>query len=163
MIPLGYKDSDCHFPSLSFLLPFLTIKSYDAATGRLVLSLQDAPQVFSKFYTLQEMLLAAVSMNSLIPIRKGDEMRTGFQHLVRAMEMILYCPSQDTLSQAIQVYSNGTWTRGIQPGVLVPGARVRLAVRIQGISFHIHTTTGSWTGKFRFQHKILAIFTSPSS
>lgn len=164
MIPLGYKDADCHFPSLSFLLPSLTIKSYDMASGRLIISLHDSPQTFSKLHALQEMLLSAVAMNSLIPIRKGADMRAGFQQMVHPMELTLYCPAQETLTQAVLVYSKGVWQRGVHAGVLLPGTRVRIALRIQGVSFHIHPTSAQWTGKFRFQHKILSVMVvKPSS
>jgi len=48
--------------------------------------------------------------------------------------------------------------QGVRPTFLQPGDLVRVALRIQGLSFHTHPTFGTWSGRFRLQHKIMALF-----
>jgi hypothetical protein len=161
IVPLAYKDSYFHFPSLSFLLPNLTVKSYDFATGRLVLSLAESIQTLNKLQTLQDMLLSAVNANHTAwynAKRKPQEVRAGFQPMILNSELHLYCPLSATTAQPIPVYENAEWAKGPhRPGSLKSGKRVRVALRFHGISFHIHPVTGEWTGKFRIQHKIIGV------
>lgn len=161
LVPFAYKDGDMHFNSLSFLLPILTIKSYDMATGRLVLSLQGSTQALNKMTTFQDILLSTVVANqqSWYPgnARRPQDIRAGYQSMIQNSEIHLYCPVSDTGS-TIPFYADGEWSKhGIQHERLQSGANVRVALRIQGLSFHIHTGTGQWTGKFRLQHKIIAV------
>jgi hypothetical protein len=160
IIPFAYKDGDMHFNSLSFLLPMLPIKSYDATTGRLVLSMQGIPAL-NKLSTFQELLLSTVAANQQgwFPgsTRKQQEIRSGYQPMILHSELHLYCPMMETGS-TIPFCVDGEWSKsGIQHERLQSGAKVRVALRIQGLSFHIHTASNQWTGKFRIQHKIIAI------
>jgi len=47
--------------------------------------------------------------------------------------------------------------------MLIPGNKIRAVIRLHGISFHILHPTEQWSGKFRLQHRILAILIPPSS
>lgn len=166
-ISLGYKDNDITFTSLSILLPSLTIKSYAPSSGRLILSLDESPQTLRKLMMLQDTVLSSICSNQQrwFPqqpfIRKLSEIKGTFQSIINDTEMNLYCPINDTDLHGPNVYDK-KWSRGIQEsGLLVPGTKIRVVLRLQGISFHIHPTTEQWSGKFRLQHRILAIFIPP--
>jgi hypothetical protein len=163
LVPLSYRDAEHNFPSLSILLPSLKIKSFDSSTGHFVISMADNPVALTKLQALQEMMLSntKTNYNSWFPnqrhtIKKVSDIRLGFQPLIHGTDLHLYCPIQPQIAENVPFYSKGSWT-GIQTGLLVPGARLRIVLRIQGISFHIHQSTGQWSGKFRIQHKLLAL------
>ena len=163
LVPLSYRDSEHIFPSLSILLPSLRIKSFDPSTGHFVISLTDSPSTLAKLQALQDMLLTTIksNYNGWFPnhnhyIKKSSDIRAGFQPLIHGTDLHLYCPIQPQIAESVPFYSKGEWT-GIQTGLLTPGTRLRIVLRIQGISFHIHQTTGQWSGKFRIQHKLLAL------
>jgi hypothetical protein len=162
LVPLSYRESDHNFPSLSLLLPSLKIKSFDSSTGHFVISLADSPAL-AKLQSLQDMLLAHIksNYNSWFPnqrhmIKKASDIRAGFQPLIHGTDLHLYCPIQPQIAESVPFYSKGEWT-GIQTGLLTPGTRLRIVLRIQGLSFHIHQSTSQWSGKFRIQHKLLAL------
>lgn len=163
MTPLAYKEGENYFPSLSLIFPFFTIKSFDPATGRLVLSLAEYPTILTKMTNLQEMLVSAVTTNhtNWFSSRSGSKIvdaRAGFQSMIRGSELHLYCPVNSEIQQTVPFYSGGQWSKqGIIKECLEPGTRIRVAIRIQGISFHVHPSTGAWSGKYRIQHKILGI------
>ena len=113
-----------------------------------------------------------------------EELRAGFQPMLEHGVLYLYCPAATQSTHIdIKVYKGGGastsdtgaggtaaggtaaggtaagWLTGsLSSSVLSPGTPVRLALKLQGISFHQHPITGMWTGKFRIQHRILAIF-----
>jgi hypothetical protein len=165
LIPLSYKESEHTFPSLSILLPSLKIKSFDPLTGHFVISLAENPGTLAKLQGLQDMLLAHIKSkymtwfpNQRINLKKSVDLKTGFQPLIHGNELHLYCPIQPQIAQSVPFYSKDTWSsNGIQTGLLTPGSKIRIVLRVQGVSFHIHQTTGHWTGKFRIQHKLLAL------
>ncbi len=170
ILPLAYKESDFQFPALSVLLPTLPIKSYDPASGRLVLSLSGEGfpmQTLYKLQTLQDMVLNAVSLNyrAWFPgiMRKPQDLRQGFQPMILGQELHLYCPIYEAMAQPIPLFIGGSWVSGKpKPGSLKAGMRVRVAFRLYGISFHIGNlnTPGrkqEWSGKFRLQHKIIGV------
>ena len=163
LVPLSYREGDHNFPSLSVLLPSLKIKSFDSSTGHFVISMADNPVTLAKLQALQETMLAhtKTNYNSWFPnqrhtIKKPSDIRLGFQPLIHGTDLHLYCPIQAQIADNVPFYSKGAWT-GIQTGLLVPGTRLRIVLRIQGLSFHIHQSTGQWSGKFRIQHKLLAL------
>jgi hypothetical protein len=162
LIPLSYSDGEFHFTNLAILFPSLIVKSYDIQTGRLVLSLTGASTAATKLESLQETLLAAVRNQQSIWFdrerhKTAEEIREGFQPLVDHGNLHLYCPIANGISD-IQVYSKGTWSKGgLYPSFFTTGTSIRVAIRIQGLSFHRHAVSGAWTGKFRIQHRILAI------
>lgn len=165
MIPLSYSDGEFHFTNLPILFPMLAVKSYDSHTGHLVLSLTGATMVATKLQSLQETLLAAVktqqgSWFERERYKSMEELRDGFQPIVEHGNLHLYCPlsSMSGVANDVQIYSKGVWTKGgLYPTFFTPGVPMRVAIRIQGISFHRHPISGIWTGKFRLQHRVLAI------
>jgi len=163
MMPLAYKDGENNFPSLSLIFPLFPIKSFDPATGRLVLSLAEYPAILTKMTTLQETLVSAVIQNHTHWFSQKETMRitdarAGFQSMIRGSELHLYCPVNSDIQQTVPFYSGGAWSKqGILKEKLEPGTRIRIAIRVQGISFHIHPSSGTWSGKYRIQHKILGI------
>jgi hypothetical protein len=163
MVPLAYRDGENTFPSLSLIFPLLTVKSFEATTGRLVLSLSDYSAILTKMTNFQETLVSAVAINSStwFSPRGGAKIvdtRAGFQSMIRGTELHLYCPVNSEIQQTVPFYSDGTWSKqGIIKEKLEPGTRIRIAIRIQGISFHIHPASQNWSGKYRIQHKILSI------
>ena len=163
MVPLAYKDRDIHFSSLSVLLPSLPIKSFDKTTGQLVLSLGESTAA-TKLNTIQEMLMAAVSLNhkEWFPSRKTPvDTKIGFQPMIRGSEIHLYCPVHNEIMQSVPFFCDGDWhAGGIQKDRLESGMRIRVAIRIQGISFLLHQNSEIWSGKYRIQHKILGILTN---
>ena len=167
IVPLAYKETDFTFPALSLLLPALPVKSYDAATGRLVLSVADSPQTLSKIQTLQDTLLSAVNAQHggwfAGLSRKPQDIRAGFQPLIIGSELHLYCPIYEPMAQPIPLWVDSAWLTGSRPrtGLLSPGRTVRIALRLHGISFHLVPGSTQWSGKFRLQHKIIAVFVAP--
>lgn len=141
LLPMTYQDGDVKFHHVLLAMPGLTVKSYDAGTGRLLLSLPAAAA--TKFQAFQDSVLASVAAQQQTwfpgePHRSKEELRAGFQPILDHGALSLYCPSEGV--------------RG-----LVTGAHVRIACKIQGVSFHKHPVTGVWTGKFRLQHRIQSI------
>ena len=164
--PLSYSDGETTFTSVAILLPMLPIKSYDATSGRLQIALQGAG-VAKKLQEFQEMLINSVYTNqrTWFPgdrASEKDDIRQGFQPFVEHGALHLYCPtSAGGVSNEIHNYVEGKWSRGvISPAIFATGKMIRLAIKIQGLSFHQHPLSKAWTGKFRLQHRILAIMTS---
>ena len=172
LVPLSYADGISLFPSLSILLPHLTVKAYDPQSGKLELLLRESAPAFHKIQALQTTLLNAVLTNQTKwfnqPRREAAELQTLFQPMVEGDVLHLYCPVslQDKKSggvDSIVVYRSEKGgpivnSHGIRPTFIQPGDSIRICLRIQGISFHNHPTYAEWTGKFRLQHKIIALY-----
>jgi hypothetical protein len=163
IIPLAYKDAEFTFPSLVCLLPNVEVASYNHATGQLVLSLEKCPQILHKLVKFQDMLLTAVHVNQTkwfdTHVRKMQDIRSKYQPLIIDNTLHLYCPLQ---TQGIPLYSTGGWTMGSTHAVVLePGKKVKIVFKLQGISFHIHPASGAWSGKFRLQHRIIAVLQGP--
>ena len=165
MAPLSYKDDDIVLPSLSILLPALPIKSYDAETGKLSLSLAAHTQLLAKLQALQVKILQAVYANytTWFPSEQSrdiDETNNSFQPLIFNNCIHLYCPLVTVGSfNEIGLFSDNTWSKGIIPSSLfIPGKTIRIGVRLQGVSFHQHPLTKKLTGRSRVQHRILVIY-----
>ena len=169
LVPISYVDGELHIPSLSILLPHCTVKQYDPQTGKLDILLSGNTSALQKLLLLQKTLLHIVvsRQDSWFPsdIKTQQELETLFQPMIEGDILHLYCPVtiQDKRSGAelIFVYqADGTKTHGVRPGHIRTGDSIRVAFRIQGISFHNHPLTNRWSGKFRFQHKIVAVLNS---
>ena len=172
LAPLSYVDGEIHFPSLSLLLPHLTVKSYDPQSGKLALILRESPSAYNKLQALQNTLLSSVLSNQTAwfnqPRRELAELQALFQPMIEGDVLHLYCPVsvQDKKNggiDSIVVYRSEKGgpvltSHGLRPAYLQPGDSLRISLRIQGISFHNHPTFAEWTGKFRLQHKIIALF-----
>lgn len=160
--PISYVDGDVQFNTLNILLPMLSIKSYDSTTGRLQISLQGISS--TKLNQFQEMIINSVTANqrTWFPSDKTSEkedIRYGFQPFVEHGCLHLYCPASSTgISNEIHTYSGKVWNKGaVSPSLFVPEKSVRLVIKIQGLSYHQNPMTKIWTGKFRLQHRIVAV------
>lgn len=161
---LAYKDNDITLPCFSVLLPPLPIKSYDSETGKLVLSLLGVPAILTKFIALQTRILQTIHSNytTWFPSERQyslEEISGGFQPLIQNNSLHLYCPLLTVGSfNEISIFSGTSWSKGSIPAALLsPGKLIRAAIRLQSISFHQHPLTKALTGRFRIQHRILAL------
>lgn len=172
LVPLSYQDGPYKFSSLNLLLPTLNVKSYDPASGRLILSMAGNVMTQSKLTHFQDLLFTNITrmQDQWFPNEPRKELRDvrkGFQPFLDASCLYLYCPvgtgHSGTGSHDIQYYSKGVWTQGAPASVATAdffevGRPIRIAIRIYGLSFQQHPITSMWTGKFRLQHKVLAIY-----
>lgn len=164
--PLSYSDGPITFQNLNLLLPQLIIKDYDTQTGKLVLSLADSTATAAKLSALQMFLLNTVYTNQRQWFsdsnRTKEQIQSAFQSFVENTNLYLYCPIQSQEKRnCIYVWKDNTWNKLSGPGLLQKGDSIRVALRLQGISFQMNTTTGVWTGRFRVQHKIMCIYCCP--
>lgn len=164
LTPLSYTDGPMVFQNLNILLPPLPIKDYDANTGKLILSLAESPGTAAKLLALQETLLHAVFINQKIWFpdsnRTRDQIQRFFQAFVENTSLHLYCPLQSQEKRnSISIWKEEEWKKLTMAGLLQKGDSIRVALRLQGISYQMNPTTGVWTGKFRVQHKISCIYT----
>lgn len=173
LVPISYSDGEIAFNGISLLLPPLPVKSYDAASGRLTLSLSGQAVTAAKLQTLQDSILVAVRnmQAAWFPgekIRGIEEIRGGFQPLIEGGVLHLYCPcAQSTVvANDISIYDSGgcgagvpaTWSHTKPTAKLFAVGRIlRLAIKLHSLSFHQHTGNSMWTGRFRFQHRLLAV------
>jgi hypothetical protein len=161
--PISYADGPIVFQSLNLLLPPLTIKEYDASSGRLVLSLTESPQTSAKLSALQESLLTLVSTHQKTWFpesnRSKEQLHQSFQPFVEPSLLHLYCPLQTPEKRhTISVWRDSSWKKLTTAGLLSKGESIRVALRLQGISYQMNTSTGAWMGRFRVQHKISCIY-----
>jgi hypothetical protein len=163
LTPLEYKDGPFHLKHLNILLPPLVIKEYDTTTGRLTLTLPENSAILNKMMALQESLLLLVHQHqkSWFPDsnRTKENIQHFFQPFVEGHQLNLYCPlqSQDK-KYFLHIWKEGVWTRLHVPGILQKGDILRVALRLQGISYQTNPQSGSWTGRFRVQHRIMCIY-----
>lgn len=175
LVPLSYRDGHVQFSTLSVLLPHLLVKTYDARTGKLDISLKENPQALQKLTAIQSTLLSAVLQHQVSwfgqEARSYQELQRLFQPMIEGDILHLYCPVSTQEKRGIQdsivVFRKGA--AGIEPAqgmrahMIQPGDTVRVAMRIQGISFHNHPNVGEWSGKFRLQHRIMALYIQPAT
>ena len=158
--PIQYSDGNVVLNNLAILLPVLPIRSYDAASGRLQISLQ-GNSVLGRLQQFQEMLINMVFLNQAAwfpgeRVTEKEDIRHGFQPFVEHGLLNLYCPC--SAPNEIHNYTGKGWARStLHPSIFTVGRTIRLAIKFQGISFHQHPLSKTWTGKFRLQHRILAI------
>jgi hypothetical protein len=164
--PLSYNDGPIVFQNLNILLPALLIKDYDTQTGKLVLSLAESTGTSAKLLALQSSLLNSVYTNQRqwFPEsnRTKEQIQSSFQSFVENALLYLYCPVQiQEKRNMIHVWKDNAWNKLTGPGLLQKGDSIRVALRLQGISFQMNPSTGVWTGRFRVQHKISCIYVCP--
>lgn len=163
LTPLEYKDGTFHLKYLNILLPPLTIREYDASTGKLSLYLPDGSHILSKLTALQESLLLLVHQHQKTWFpesnRSKEQIQNFFQPFVEGNSLHLYCPLQTQEKKYfLHLWKENSWLRLNQPGLLQKGDTVRVALRLQGISYQTNPTTNTWTGRFRVQHRIMCIY-----
>jgi hypothetical protein len=163
LTPLSYADGPIVFQNLNLLLPPLTVHEYDSTTGKLILNLTDASSTASKLLALQESFLSAVFTNQRTWFsesnRTRDQIQRLFQSFVENTLLHLYCPLQlQEKRHTISIWKEGEWKRLASPGLVQKGDSIRVALRLQGISYQLDAISGLWTGRFRVQHKISCIY-----
>ena len=162
LTPLSYVDGQFILQHLNILLPALPIKEYDPETGRLILGLSETPQIQAKLMALQDSFLSTVYLNQRKWFsdsnRSKEQMAALFQTFVEPTSLHLYCPLQtQDKKYSLFVWKKGVWERLVSPGLLEKGDMIRVALRLQGISYQMNQS-GSWTGRFRIQHRIFSIY-----
>lgn len=171
LVPLSYSDGQIHLPTLSLLLTNALVKYYDPQTGKLDISLSSDSQAIQKIRSLQNTLLSVVGSQQTAwfsqEYRQLEQLQKLFQPMIENDILHLYCPvtiqEKRSGAESIVVFQGeDLHTQGVRPGHLKTGDTVRIALRIQGISFHTNPSYGQWTGKFRLQHKIIALYIKPS-
>lgn len=169
LVPLSYIDGQIQFPTLTLILPSLNIKSYEEKSGKLDISLRENSHVNHKLQALQNTLFTVVFSHQRIwfPNQNKEltELQRLFQPLLDSDILHLYCPILDekkNTNEKIQIFRNEQGKikhyEGMKENLLKPGDTVRVALRIQGLSFHNNPVTNQWSGKFRLQHRILALY-----
>jgi len=161
--PLEYKDGFANFKHLNILLPPLLIRDYDVTTGKLSLHLPDQSAIYQKLLALQESLLLLVYQHQKTWFsdsnRTKDQIQHLFQPFVEGNSLQLYCPLQSQEKKFfLHLWKDNCWKRLTSPGLLQKGDTIRVALRLQGISYQTNTTSGAWTGRFRVQHRIMCIY-----
>lgn len=166
LTPFSYADGPIVFQNLNLLLPPLPIKEYDATTGKLLLHLGESSPTEAKLLAFQSYLLNSVyeHQSSWFPesMKTREQMQLFFQSFVESSVLHLYCPIQiQEKRHMISVWHKDEWKKLTEAGLLQKGEYIRVALRLQGISYQLNSTTGQWTGRFRVQHKISCIYAFP--
>lgn len=183
MVPLSYFGTQFRMPFMSVLFPPLHILEYNASTGRLVLDMGVSPLACIKMNTLQETLINAIlgHQGSWFQTHfTKEEIKDGFQPMIEGNHIVLHCPlhtggkvSNIPLYRAAKTGEptagsnavssspdNSVVKKAIQtpltPNDLRPGQRIRVGVKIHGISF-LTNQVGAWTGRCRLQHRVQGV------
>ena len=168
LTPLEYRDGFVTMKHLNILLPPLMIRDYDATTGKLSLHLPEQSAIYNKLVALQESLLLLVYQHQKTWFpesnRTKEQIQNFFQPFVEANSLQLYCPLQSNDKKYfLHVWKDGVWKKLVSPGLLQKGDVIRVALRLQGISYQTSQSSNSWTGRFRVQHRIMCMYHIASS
>lgn len=176
MAPLSYFGTQFRLPFVSLLFPPLAIAEYNAATGKLVLDMSDSNLASIKLNTLQDTIINAIVYHQSGWFKtefSKEDIAAGFQPIIQNNQLQLYCPSDPagTASTAsslaapamacptvrsIPFFKDKGWNNAFSAEELKAGTRLRVAVKIHGISFLLGPT-GQWTGRCRLQHRVIGI------
>ena len=162
MAPLSYFGTQFRLPFVSLIFPPLPVVEYNPATGKLVLDMFETSLASIKLKTLQDTIINAILYHQSGWFRSDftkDEVTRGFQPIIQDNHLHLHCPIIPS-GRGIPFYKDG-W-KGFGAEDLRPGSRIRIAVKIHGISF-LNRNESTWSGKCRLQHRILGIIVTPSS
>ena len=160
MAPLSYFGTQFRIPFVSLLFPPLPVIDYFTASGKLVLDMSETNLACIKMNTFQETLIGAILYHQYSWFKSEftrEEVKAGFQHIFQDNKLSLYCPSTQMNQKdlrGVPIYKNG-WNATFSPHDFSVGRKVRVAVKIHGISFL--TSDGVWSGRCRLQHRILGI------
>ena len=167
MAPLSYFGSQFRLPFLSILFPPLPVMEYNPGSGRLVLDMYETNLASIKLTTLQETLMNAIMYHQMGWFKSEfskESIKQGFQPIIQENHLHLHCPYTDSntpggriVYRNVPVFKNGVW-KAFSPDDLTTGTRIRVAVKIHGISFlNRNDAPTEWSGKCRLQHRILGI------
>ena len=164
MAPLSYFGSQFRLPFLSILFPPLPVMEYTPGTGKLVLDMYETNLASIKLATLQDTLINAIFYHQMGWFKSDfakEDIKQGFQPIIQDHHLLLHCPYTEpgvgrTMYRNVPIYKNGEW--GVfSPEDLKVGTRIRVAVKIHGISFLNRNDVAEWSGKCRLQHRIIGI------
>jgi hypothetical protein len=165
MAPLSYFGTQFRIPFVSLLFPPLPVVEYNANTGKLVLDMSGTSLACIKMNTFQETLIGAIVYHQHGWFKSNfsrDDVKGGFQPIFNENKLSLYCPSASGQTQSavrgIPIYVGGAWKTSFSAEDLAVGRRIRVAVKIHGISF-LNSQDGTWSGRCRLQHRILGMIT----
>jgi hypothetical protein len=160
MAPLSYFGPQFRLPSLSILFPPLSIIEHNQSSGKLVLDMGESSLANIKLMALQETLINSILYHQASWFKSSftkEEIKSGFIPIFHENKLVLHCPIiQGT--KGIPFYKKGVWTKNITSQDIIPGSRIRIAVKIHGISF-LHNSINDlrWSGRCRLQHRITGI------
>ena len=161
MAPLSYFGTQFRIPFVSVLFPPLPILEYNHVTGKLVLDMSETSLACIKLQTLQETLISAIIYHQYGWFKSDlskEEVKNGFQPIFSDNHLHLYCPCVGMQQgiKGVPYYRNDKWNASFTAGDLSTGSKIRVAVKIHGISF-LNSGDGTWTGRCRLQHRVLGI------
>ncbi len=176
MVPLSYFGTQFRMPFMSVLFPPLQVIEYNATTGRLVLDMGISPLACIKLNTLQETIINAIVYHQSSWFSTHftkEEVKEGFQPIIEGNHIVLHFYTGAKGSSYVPIYrasppattggSNAAPTSVLKAthtqltaADLRPGQRIRVGVKIHGISF-LTNASGAWTGRCRLQHRIQGV------
>ncbi len=159
MAPLSYFGTQFRLPFVSLLFPPLPIVEYNAQTGKLVLEMAETNLACIKLNTLQDTLIGAIVYHQHGWFKTDyskEEVKTGFQPIIVGTQIHLHCPFSPG-QRSVPIYKKDKgWAAAFAPEDLVVGSRIRIAIKIHGISF-LNRENNEWSGRCRIQHRIMGI------
>lgn len=176
MAPLSYFGTQFRLPFVSLLFPPLAIAEYNAATGKLVLDMSDSNLASIKLNTLQDTIINAIVYHQSGWFKtefSKEDIAAGFQPIIQNNQLQLYCPADSSAGTAstssasslaasaptvrsIPFFKDKGWNNAFSVEELKAGTRLRVAVKIHGISF-LMGPTSQWAGRCRLQHRVIGI------
>jgi hypothetical protein len=150
MAPLSYFGTQFRIPFVSVLFPPLGVVEYNPVTGKLVMDMAGNNLTCIKLGALQDTLLGAICYHQAAWFKSEfskEDVKGGFQPLYSDNRLHLFCP------HTARFFKDGQWNTSCD---IVAGCKIRVAVKLHGISF-LTRPDGSWSGRCRFQHRILGI------
>ena len=159
MAPLSYFGTQFRIPFVSLLFPPLPIVEYTQSSGKLVLDMSGTSLACIKLQTLQDTLIGAIVYHQYAWFKSDyskDSVKGGFQPIFGDSRLLLYCPAMAQGIRGVPIYKDGKWHANFTPEDLVVGSKIRVAVKIHGISF-LNAPDNTWSGRCRLQHRIIGI------
>ena len=157
MAPLSYFGTQFRIPFVSILFPPLPIVEYNSQSGKLVLDMSGTSLACIKLNTFQETLVNAIVYHQYGWFKTDyskEDVKGGFQPIFQDNRLILHCPSQGVGIRGVPMYRGG-WKTTFTATEMTPGLRIRVAVKIHGISFLNNGDV--WSGRCRLQHRVLGM------
>lgn len=174
---LSYIGSQFRMPSVSILFPPLPVVEYNASTGKLIIDISETSLACTKLAAFQETILQSIlcHQTAWFGTEYGiEEIRSKYIPIYKDNRLILHCPiTTFSGTHGPPIYVNNEWKTSSHDTYLKPGVRIRVAVKLHGISYlynqHSHVNLlaeipegnshkpSFWSGKTRIQHKIVGI------
>jgi hypothetical protein len=156
LAPLSYFGTQFRLPFVSLLFPPLPVIEYNPLSGKLSLDMSETSLATIKLTTLQETLINSIIYHQYAWFKSNyskEDVKNGFQPIIEGNTLILHCPNR-----GIPIYKDGDWVKNSNVE-LRAGMRIRVAVKIHGISFLNRNEQRDieWTGRSRIQHRIQGI------